>query len=77
MAVKKHKLAQNCAKCATLFAVSQICGHQEHMKAKQGVYRPLTMHRVALEYRAPTLNRVHAKGVVLCERTCFCPLSTF
>ena len=23
------------------------------------------------------LNRVHAKGVVLCERTCFCLLSTF
>ena len=24
-----------------------------------------------------TLYRVHAKGVVLCERTCFCLLSTF
>ena len=22
-------------------------------------------------------NRVHAKGVILCERTCFCLLSTF
>ena len=28
--------------------------------------------------RPPTdMFRVHAKGVVLCERTCFCLLSTF
>ena len=26
---------------------------------------------------AQNQNRVHAKGVVLCERTCFCLLSTF
>ena len=39
--------------------------------------RPLFSHFPEIRIPIACYNRVHAKGVVLCERACFCLLSTF